>query len=679
MIKIIDLLKCNRENSYKNIANELKLSERIVRYEIDKINDMLQVNKLPLIMKESKGMLMFPEEIELNHLLQENYYIYSQEERIDLMKVLILFNHEMFKLNKLSEIFFVSRATIKNDLNLLEEQLNDLHVTIGYKRKFFLDGNETEIIKLMSNELSKYIYLLSGDYSLLNSFEKFIFDILSTSYEQLTIHYVIDWINRLLDELNYVLTDQSYKWYVSNFLVFIWCALKRREYPIEMLENYDSVDNCKYDIVQKYIDEISDEDKKNLIKGKERIITLLLNYANKYNLNIKSNYSSNYIEMLVLKLISLMAQEMKVPFENDSLLYEGLLNHIEPLIDRINRDIYIDDNTISLLSEKNIEVYMIVKKVIKEIDILRELKYEDEIVKISVYFMASIYRVKNYKIKNVLLVCGLGYGTSSMLKENLMNQYKVEVIDTIPVYKIKSYDNWRNVDIIITTTKLNDINGIPFLLINPILKEEDYKKIESLGITRRKILINYNSINSKLDFLSEKDKLRVIDVIKRETGYQNVLNQSKISKLTDILDHKNIRIIERIPSWRKSVILATSILEERYFIDEDYKFDIISGIEKLGFYSIMNNNIALLHGSRIESVIKTSMSLIITKDKVTFGEKNVNIIFCLASRDKKEHVPAIICLMRIIKNTDFINRIKSLEKEEEIYEEIVKCEKVVMD
>lgn len=330
------------------------------------------------------------------------------------------------------------------------------------------------------------------------------------------------------------------------------------------------------------------------------------------------------------------------------------------------------------LKEDDIRVYEILSKVIKEIETLQDLKHEDEIVKLSVYFMASIYRVKNYKIKNVLLVCGLGYGTSTMLKEALMNQYKVEVIDTIPAYKVQNYKGWKTIDIIITTTKLNFNNGVPSLLINPILKDDDCKKLESLGISKKKVLVNYDSINRKLDFLNEKDKSRVIEVIKSETGYQSFVTGSKISKLTDILDYRSIKFVEKTPNWRKSVVLATSILEERYFIDEDYKFDIISGIEKMGFYSVMDDNIALLHGSKIDSVIKTSMSLIITKENVNFDGKNVNIIFCLASKDKKEHVPAIISLMRIIKNTDFINKVRALDDEKEIYDEIIRCEAEAM-
>lgn len=678
IIKIIDLLKNSKEESYKNIAKSLDLSERIVRYEIDRINDLFNDNNLPLIKKEPKGILVFPEGVEVNNLLEENYYIYSQEERIALMKLIILFNSKKFKLNKFSEVFVVSRATIKNDLSMLEEQLSSCNIKIRYEKNFFVIGNKNDIFKVMSSELSKYINLFNDDCKEINAFEKFAFEAITTAYNSISIGNLIKWINRLLEKLNYILTDQSYKWYISNILVLIWHIANGKEYPEDMVEKDNTINDSRLKIIDKYIDELNDDEIKGIIRNNINTVSSMLKYTNKYNSNIQYNYNLNYIEMQVIKLISLMSQEMDLPFENDSLLYEGLINHIGPLIDRINKNICIDDDTISLLKEKDIQVYEITKKVIKEMNIFRNLKNDDEIVKVSLYFMASIYRVKNYKIKNVLLVCGLGYGTSYMLKENLMTQYEIEVIDIIPMYKLKSYSDWNNIDMIISTTSIKNINGIPFLEVNPILKNEDYKKIESLGIRRRKILFNYNSISAKLDFLSEKDKLEVIDVIKKETGYESFIKKNRISKLTDILEYKNIRIVDKISSWRKAVILASSILEDRYFIDEDYKFNIISSIERLGFYSIMDNNIALLHGSSTESVIKTSMSLIVTKEQVSFEGKNANIIFCLASKDKKEHVPAIISLMRIIKNTDFIKNIRVLEKEKEVYEEIIKCQTEVI-
>lgn len=349
MIKIIDLLRNNKEDSYKNIASELKLTDRIVRYDIERINEIFELNKLPLIRKESKGQLIFPKEIDLTGLIEKDYYIYSQEERVQLMKLIILFNSKMFKLNKLCDIFTVSRSTIKNDLNLLEKELEDININLIYKSGFFLEGNNDDISKLMCKELSTFIYLLIDKYSELNSFEEFVLDIILSAYERVNLKDVIEWINELLEELNCTLTDKSYNWFLSNNLIFMWFIFNKKEYPIDYLKHEISKKEFNnYKIPNEFKERIKKIVPKEIIKKSNNIIFLLLNYTNQYSLREKDNYDSNYIEMIVVKLITLMSHEMNAPFENDSLLYEGLVNHIRPLIDRINKDIYIDDDTISL-------------------------------------------------------------------------------------------------------------------------------------------------------------------------------------------------------------------------------------------------------------------------------------------------------------------------------------------
>ena len=71
------------------------------------------------------------------------------------------------------------------------------------------------------------------------------------------------------------------------------------------------------------------------------------------------------------------------------------------------------------------------------------------------------------------------------------------------------------------------------------------------------------------------------------------------------------------------------------------------------------------------------MSLVISREPVVFGEKKVNLIFCLASRDKKEHIPAIIRMMRMIQMTEFVSRLSNCTSEAEAIAIIEECEKEV--
>ena len=168
-----------------------------------------------------------------------------------------------------------------------------------------------------------------------------------------------------------------------------------------------------------------------------------------------------------------------------------------------------------------------------------------------------------------------------------------------------------------------------------------------------------------------------MDVIKEELGYKEVRMPAKYYKLTDLLAKEDVCCIKRAESWQEAVQQCTGILIENGKIQESYYQNIIRGIEVQGFYSVTDNAFALLHGNETAGVNVSCMSLVISEEPVWFGEKKVNILFCLASRDKKEHVPAIIRLMRMVAATGFIEKLKKCTTTGQACDVIEECEKEV--
>ena len=72
------------------------------------------------------------------------------------------------------------------------------------------------------------------------------------------------------------------------------------------------------------------------------------------------------------------------------------------------------------------------------------------------------------------------------------------------------------------------------------------------------------------------------------------------------------------------------------------------------------------------------MSLIVTDEPVWFDNKQVRVIFCLASKDKKEHIPAIVKLMRMVNDAKMIEKLESCNNQNNIIKVINECEKEVL-
>ena len=80
MLKIIHYLYSNKDTTYKDISKDLDIKERLIRYDIEKINDFLEIQKLPLIERLPKGRLLFSDTLSLDDFEQGHEFIFTQND-----------------------------------------------------------------------------------------------------------------------------------------------------------------------------------------------------------------------------------------------------------------------------------------------------------------------------------------------------------------------------------------------------------------------------------------------------------------------------------------------------------------------------------------------------------------------------------------------------------------------
>ena len=127
-------------------------------------------------------------------------------------------------------------------------------------------------------------------------------------------------------------------------------------------------------------------------------------------------------------------------------------------------------------------------------------------------------------------------------------------------------------------------------------------------------------------------------------------------------------------TWKQAVAQSARLLQDRSFIEESYVQNTIDFIEEQGFYAVSDGAFALLHGKGNEGIHQTSLSLLVNKQPVQFGDKSVKVVFFLASKDSKEHIPAVVTLVRMVKTTPLIHDLEQCRSEEDIYQTILRYE-----
>ncbi|MDB0440937.1 transcription antiterminator BglG [Clostridioides difficile] len=657
MLLIMNFLKGKEKTSYKEISQQLSIEERKVRYDINNLNIVLQSLNKPLIQKINKGVLIIPKNFQVVYI-DNNEYVFSLTERVSIMKIISMFKIDKLNLEKLSKEFQVSRSSIKNDLNVLSSELERNQITITYDKTFRISGDENTIYKQRLSILKLYSYLFGKEKSDLSVFEQYLVKIIEQIFTGISLNDIYNWSIDLLSKMDWILNDESFTWYVSNIFLFTWYIHSDEKHPLESSSLSEPYFENKFD---KEFEQII---QKKLTKEQILLLKSFVFFTNKYaSLNEDMDLIST--EIIVQDLIYNMSEILSVDFKEDMILYKGLLNHIAPLIERIKQNIQIYEELFHVIPDKYQYVLEATKVSIQKNRMLNQIKNENEIILLAIHFLGSVQRNERNNYKNILLVCGFGYGVIAMLKDTLINDYQINIVDSIPAYKLQEYKEWENIDFIITTSKIVVTLPKVVIEINPFLQENDYLKLEEKGIKRKNVLTNYISIKKRLDFLEEDVQKRVLSIIWQELGYSDERILSRQLKLSDLIGADTISIIDKKVKWEDAVKISSNILADCDFVSTQYAENIIDILNNVGFYAVKDEEFALLHGNDSSLVKVSSISLLICKEPISFGDKKVKVIFCLASRDKKEQIPAIINLTKMVYKTNFISMLESAKTREE--------------
>lgn len=668
MVKVVKYLEKHPETTYREIAEAINETERAVRYDIEKINDQLSLGHFPEIKKHSKGILKVPKFLDFSVILGEDTFVFSSRERMEILRLLILFDTNRLNIRKMSEIFQVSRRSIQNDIEKIQKELECDQIYLEYEKMFYLREESQAGYKVRSKVFRNYIKILykmgsSGAY------EEYIKKALCEIFAPIRIEDVLLWIDNIIHKAGWIFSDQSFQWYVANVCIFTWYLIRDRELPAWDWEKTGEIGNT----IEEYEVCIG----KTLSPKQREILSGFEKYTNKYShLDVTSNLMN--IDDMTEMLIRQMQEQLNVDFGQDGILMKGLLNHLGPMVDRIRGDVQLHDNVEGFIPDDYGYVYDCLQQILKGNALLSQLT-SNEIMYLAIYFIGSIRRMKRNSYKNVLLICGFGYGTTAMVKDALLNRYQIFVKKSLSAYQVQKFRNWEDIDVVISTVDVELPVEKPFVRVNVIFNESDYIKLDLLGLQKKNVLTNYFAIERKLDFLDDVQKHKVMEIIREELGYTQVRIPGKYSTLSDLIGESDIRCVSNIPSWKQAVKECTELLKCHGNDGDQYCENIIEGIDVRGFYSVTDHEFALLHGSENAGIQVSGMSLVISEEPVKFGNKEVNVIFCLASRDKKEHIPVITKLMRMVSKTDFIRRLEKCKSSFQAMELIRSCEKEVND
>ena len=476
--ELISLL-VRSKNGYKSsqeLAAELSLSDRTVRTYLKDLKALIESNGGNIVSKQGYGFqLEILDRTSFNlfliehHLLDKNIeqsQCREASERKHYILNLLLLESQKIDVETLSEQLFISSSQLNKDIAEIKSQLQSYELTLKKSHSLiYVDGEE----KAKRHFIMSYFFH-EESINFLHHLSYFNQTCEAISFDTLTI-IILDECR----EANIKLSDVM----IQNIVLHLSLSIKRLQSGLS-IQNLDlplSTDSTlEYQVAKRIIARI--ESIIGFHFPKEEQMYLTLHLMSKSNL-IQNNLDEELGGSLA-NLLAKIQQETGYPFWHDEQLKNGLIQHLKPMLVRLQQNIKLENPLIDEIKNQYAEVFRLVKHYFNQLPNLNNYDVnDDEWGYLALHFLASLEKLKNDQKAKVLIICATGLGSAQLLKNRVESEFdeRVKIVATRGYYEIEPA-MLNDIDFIISSVDLSSkVFKVPVFHVSVFFCEEDVQAI----------------------------------------------------------------------------------------------------------------------------------------------------------------------------------------------------------
>lgn len=621
-----------RQNGYeivKTYADKLGVSERTIHSDIKLIEKHFMQRNIRIEKKPGVGIRAIKEKEKLTIVTENEGIDFSTWGRRKKIMALLLFNQSFLTFNELSELFMVSKTSIKKDFDFIIKKLSNGNSLIlksdAYGTR--LSGNEENFQKGYL-EFNRYLF---GE----NSFS---FEDDELQKINLLIPYYGENVVKVCSRVLYDYVKEETTVIAEHYIFNILNVMIILVYRLSIKKQLNS------------------RNKLNKKQEKDATFVRIADYIlGKISLRLNIDYEDSDVEYfskhlisnrfepfpieethlsVVQEIISKVSKSLNVNFIEDKELEKQLKNHIPPMIYRLKQGIKIENPFISQIRNDFCLTFNTIWVIMSEYEDKLNITFnDDEIGFLTIYFQATIEQAKLNK--KILVVCQMGVATSELLINRVKNIFpSFDTLEAASKAEIEFID-LSNVDFIISTVQLN-IPDKKVVLVSPFLNSQDIKNISKLGANEKKIIEPSNNQIDELPYLN------------------NYVNPEFVFFDVDFTNKEEL--IENIGEK-----LFSEKYIEKEFIDSMLSRESVGGTD-------LPTGAAIPHGNP-KFVNKTVIAVIKNKNYFKWNDYPVKIIFyvCIAAKDSKEIKNILSDIYYLVESKEKLNQINRIKEKEEFF------------
>ena len=686
--------------SVKKLSKELGYSERIIRYNVEKIEQYLRSKKYSFLYRDYKKGLIIIKNKQSENFYREYLniappyeYKYSAKERCSFIIGYLLKRNGYTPIEKLANELLASVSTITKDLENVEKWLGDKNTLLIKKAGKGITIQIHEIKRrALYRELTDEILTPSSVINYINNIsldERTNTLLLDDLFKDLDSGYLIEQIQYLEKELGEIFSDETFSSLLIHLAMIVYRVKNNSE--LKEITGETTLNNSiEYTLTSQMAENIKNHF--DIAIPKEEIYYFTVHLLGAKVITKKTKFKFNELETIEIRNIAVkMVEEISklyaVDFnEKKDDVIDGLITHLIPTVYRIKYKKRISNPIYPEMEQKYSDLLENTKIVCRHLsEYCKEEINEQEVSYIAMHFLAALHNKLNKKtnIPKAIVVCGSGYGTAQVVAMQLSSLFNVEIKAIVSQREIINLDkSSKNFDYIISTVNIANLKKDDYIKISPMFNHNDFLEINKyLRAKFIKSKIDYSQLelagtlaNISMKYNPKVNKLQLQYEILLELINQNknntpeYTNESEIN-LKDLITPSFIRLNVICTTWQEAIIKGTEILEEKNFITDAYKVAIIKNIEEMGPQMVIVPGIVLAHLAPGKFCKKLGFSITTLKKPVIFGfprHDPVKVVITLSLVNEHIYKKALMQLFNILQNRNTRNVLINASSKNEI-------------
>lgn len=547
----------------ENLSAICNVSTKTILKDIQLLNEEMKASNNFIEVKPSHGIRININDIEEYVNLSNSYrpfkdnVLLSVTEREDWIEKYLIETNDWVKLERLCELVYVSPSVLSQSLKSVRKSLKQYDLTLEQKPHYGM--------KIEGREFNKRLCLSSIYISYIDQKENFPgYQFNENELEM--IQKISDILDDILVKFDISMSEVA----VQNFIIDIFVSLKRirqgiilkatEKMIIDISRWTDSV--VAVELAKKINDEF------NIEMGDQEIVSLSIHLASKriiknFDESIHRIIKNFDVNKIVDDMFNTIDDKWNISFHQDTELRNSLILHLIPLEVRSRYNVVLQNPLIDKIKQQNILAYRLATTACRHLfDYHGNHLSDEEVGYIALHIELALYRKQIKEKKNILVMCGIGRGTSSTLAYKIKEIYwnYINEIKTVDYIGLKKYD-FTDVDLLISSIPIKYSLPIPMIEVSYFLNDHDKKRILTFLDNQEDFhMESYIENNLILNNIEVNTKEEAIEFIIKNTINNNelmndIIKSDQISNYE--LENKIAILANRVHSQESKVIIGT--------------------------------------------------------------------------------------------------------------------------